>query len=58
MDITQVDDQEMGATATQDATGNINYNAAAAAEYSDEEREAEMYRTYMQKKRKQNKNAK
>jgi GH25 family lysozyme M1 (1,4-beta-N-acetylmuramidase) len=52
MDITQVDDQEMGATATQDATGNINYNAAAAAEYSDEEREAEMYRTFMQKKRK------
>ena len=48
----------MGATVTPNATqggANIDNNAA---EYSDEEREAEMYRTFMQKKRKQNKNSK
>ncbi len=58
IDNSQAEDQEMGVSATPDGpqgASNINNNAA---EYSDEEREAEMYRSYMQKKRKQNKNAK
>jgi hypothetical protein len=51
----------MGGTATQELTQiqkpSVNPNTNGGGDLSDDEREADLYRSFMQKKRRQNKNA-